>query len=107
MKICSSPRTSRITATSVGDCRAGRTRTFRAPAADEPESLGGEALVERLAARIQRRGFAPSLDDEPWFRLARKLRSASDYVRFHDEAFATFRRCGSRCGSGFPEECCG
>jgi len=63
-------------------------------AADEPESLGGQALVERLAARYPSVtfGFAPSLDDEPWFRLARKLRSASDYVRFHDEAFATFRK---------------
>ena len=63
-------------------------------AADEPESLGGQPLVERLAARYPgvTFGFAPSLDEEPWFRLARKLRSASDYVRFHDEAFATFRK---------------
>ncbi len=62
--------------------------------ADEPESLGGQALVERLAARYPgvTFGFAPSLDEEPWFRLARKLRSASDYVRFHDAAFATFRK---------------
>ena len=63
-------------------------------AADEPESLGGQALVERLAARHLgvTFGFAPSLDDEAWFRLARKLRTASDYVRFHDAAFATFRK---------------
>src|SRR5688572_33510449 len=56
-------------------------------AADEPESVGGRALVERLAARYSgvTFGFAPSLDDEPWFKLARKLRTASDYVRFHDE----------------------
>ena len=62
--------------------------------ADEPESLGGQALVERLAARYPgvTFGFAPSLDEEPWFRLARKLRSASDYVRFHDNEFATFRK---------------
>jgi len=62
--------------------------------ADEPESLGGQALVERLAARYPgvTSGFAPSLDGEPWFRLARKLRSASDYVRFHDDEFATFRK---------------
>ena len=61
-------------------------------AADERESLGGEALVERLATGRPgiTYGFAPSLDDEPWFRLARKLRSASDYVRFHDSAFAPF-----------------
>ncbi len=57
-------------------------------AADEPEALGGQELVERLAARYPgvTFGFAPSLDDEPWFRLARKLRTASDYVRFHDDA---------------------
>ena len=62
--------------------------------ADERESLGGEALVERLACRYPgiTYGFAPSLDDEPWFLLARKLRTASDYIRFHDEAFAAFRK---------------
>ena len=63
-------------------------------AADEPELLGGQVLVERLAARYPgvTFSFAPSLDDEPWFRLARKLRSASDSVRFHEEAFASFRK---------------
>ena len=63
-------------------------------AADERESLGGQALVERLAARYPHVtfGFAPSLDDEAWFLLARKLRTASDYIRFHDEAFAAFRK---------------
>ena len=63
-------------------------------AADEPESMGGQALVERLCAKYPQvtHGFAPSLDDEAWFRLARKLRSASDYVRFHDAAFASFRK---------------
>src|SRR5688500_7475560 len=63
-------------------------------AADEPEAMGGQALVERLASKYPgvTHGFAPSLDAEPWFRLARKLRSASDYVRFHDAAFSTFRK---------------
>jgi hypothetical protein len=63
-------------------------------AADEPESMGGQALVERLSAKYPQvtHGFAPSLDDEGWFRLARKLRSAADYVRFHDAAFASFRK---------------
>ena len=63
-------------------------------AADEPESMGGQLLVERLSTKYPRvtHGFAPSLDDEAWFRLARKLRSASDYVRFHDAAFASFRK---------------
>ena len=63
-------------------------------AADERESLGGQALVERLAAQHRgiTFGFAPSLDDDAWFLLARKLRTASDYIRFHDEAFAAFRK---------------
>jgi len=63
-------------------------------AADEQESLGGLALVERLAGCYSgvTFSFAPSLDDESWFRLARKLRSASDYVRFHEEAFTPFRK---------------
>jgi hypothetical protein len=62
--------------------------------ADEPESMGGLSLVQRLADRYERVtfGFAPSLDAEPWFRLARKVRSASDYVRFHDREFASFRK---------------
>ena len=63
-------------------------------AADESESLGGEALVRRLAGRYPAvtYGFAPSLDDEAWFLLARKLRTASDYIRFHDEEFSAFRK---------------
>ena len=62
--------------------------------ADETESMGGLALVQRLAERYEHVsfGFAPSLDAEPWFRLARKIRSASDYVRFHDPEFASFRK---------------
>ena len=63
-------------------------------AADEAESMGGQALVERLSSKYPQvtHGFAPSLDDEAWFRLARKLRSASDYVRFHDAAFSSFKK---------------
>ena len=63
-------------------------------AADEVDSVGGSALVERLAEEHPgvTYGFGPSLDAEPWFRLARKLRSASDYVRFHDESFENFSK---------------
>ena len=63
-------------------------------AADESESLGGEALVRRLAGRYPTvtYGFAPPLDDEAWFLLARKLRTASDYIRFHDDEFSAFRK---------------
>ena len=62
--------------------------------ADEADSLGGSALVERLAEEHPgvTYGFGPSLDTEPWFRLARKLRVASDYVRFHDGSFANFSK---------------
>jgi hypothetical protein len=63
-------------------------------AADEQDALGGEALVERLAARYPTvdYGMAPALDGQPWFSLARKLRLASDFVRFHDEPFTSFRK---------------
>jgi hypothetical protein len=64
-------------------------------AADEADALGGEALVERLAAHYPHRvtfGYAPPLDGEPWFRLARKLRMGADFVRYHDEPFTTFRK---------------
>lgn len=62
--------------------------------ADEADSIGGIPLVERLSAENPgvTHGFGPSLDAEPWFRLARKLRSASDYVRFHEEAFSNFTK---------------
>jgi hypothetical protein len=63
-------------------------------AADEPEALGGRELVERLSSRYPgvTFGFAPALDNEPWFRLARKLRIAADYVRFHEDAFVSFAK---------------
>jgi hypothetical protein len=63
-------------------------------AADEPDSVGGQALVERLSSVNPgvTFGFAPALDNEPWFRLARKLRAAADYVRFHHPAFASFAK---------------
>ena len=61
-------------------------------AADEVDALGGQALVERLASQhpTVTFGYAPPLDREPWFRLARKLRIGADFVRFHDEPFASF-----------------
>jgi hypothetical protein len=63
-------------------------------AADEPDVLGGQAIVERLAAGSPAItfGFAPALDAEPWFRLATKLRIGADFVRFHEPEFASFRK---------------
>jgi hypothetical protein len=63
-------------------------------AADEPDVLGGQALVDRLAAEHPgvTFGTAPAIDNQPWFRLARKLRIGADWVRFHDEPFTSFRK---------------
>ncbi|MGH9346750.1 MAG: hypothetical protein ACRD26_05730 [Vicinamibacterales bacterium] len=50
---------------------------------DEPEGLGGQELAERLAA--EHRGITwdllPSLEHEPWFDAARRMRVALDYAR--------------------------
>ena len=58
-------------------------------AADEPETFGGQQLVERLAAEYPGLtwGWTPSLEDEPWFPTAQKLRLALDYVRFLDPRY--------------------
>jgi hypothetical protein len=50
---------------------------------DEPETLGGQQLAERLASEC--RGVTwdllPGLEQEPWFDAARRMRTALDYVR--------------------------
>ena len=52
-------------------------------AAEEPESLGGQDLAERLAADLSGVTWdrVPSLEGEPWFDTARRMRVALDYVR--------------------------
>ena len=52
--------------------------------ADEPETFGGQALVERIAAEHPQVtfGWAPALASEPWHPFAQKVRYALDYVRF-------------------------
>src|SRR5712691_12803678 len=57
--------------------------------ADEEEGFGGEALVKRMAAEYPgiTYGYAPPLDDEPWFPVAQKLRFALDYVRYLDPRY--------------------
>jgi hypothetical protein len=57
--------------------------------AEESEELGGQALVERLAAELPQVtwGFAPDLEREPWFNLAGKIRHGLEYVRFLDPAY--------------------
>jgi hypothetical protein len=53
-------------------------------AAEEPESLGGRGLAERLAAESGGAvtwDLMPSLEHEPWFDAAQRCRVALDYVR--------------------------
>ena len=58
--------------------------------ADEPETFGGQALVESLAAECPgvTWGAMPLATDEPWFPFAQKLRYALDYVRFLEPRYA-------------------
>jgi hypothetical protein len=57
---------------------------------DEPEALGGRELAERLAAEYPSVTWdlLPSLDEEPWFAAARKLRVGLDYVRVLEPRYA-------------------
>jgi hypothetical protein len=54
--------------------------------AEETETFGGQALVERLAAEYPnvKWAYGPSLENEPWFPVAQKMRFALEYVRFLD-----------------------
>ena len=58
--------------------------------ADEPERLGGQPLVERLAAEYPNItwDFAPSADAEAWYHAVSRMRIALDYVRFSHRAYA-------------------
>jgi hypothetical protein len=52
-------------------------------AAEEPETMGGRELAQLLHAAYPgvTSGFLPSLEAEPWFDAARRLRLGLDYVR--------------------------
>jgi hypothetical protein len=56
---------------------------------DESESLGGEALARRLAGELPgvTWGLLPSLEPEPWFDTARRMRVSLDYVRALDPIY--------------------
>jgi hypothetical protein len=58
-------------------------------AGDEPEAIGGQELAERLAAELHgvSWGLLPSLEQEPWFDAARRMRVALDYVRVLDARY--------------------
>ena len=57
--------------------------------ADREESLGGEGLVERLAARYPNVtvGWTPGRQAGAWAELGRKLRLGIDYLRFLDPRY--------------------
>lgn len=59
-------------------------------AADEPETFGGQRLVEVLAAEYPTVSWTwtPLAHDEPWFPVAQKVRFALDYVRFVHRRYA-------------------
>jgi hypothetical protein len=66
---------------------------------DEPEALGGEALAQRLAADFP--GLVtwdrlPSLEDEPWYDAARRMRVALDYVRVLEPRYPSKLRLRAR-----------
>jgi hypothetical protein len=72
-------------------------------AADEPEALGGAALADHLAVLPGVRWtWAPSYDDQPWFRVARKVRQGLDYLRFLEPQYDAFPKLRSRAAERAP-----
>ncbi|MBI4886458.1 MAG: hypothetical protein HY824_05160 [Acidobacteria bacterium] len=75
-------------------------------AADEPETMGGAELVERLAAELPgvTWGFTPRLDEWTWMPLSRAVRRGLEFVRFLDpryERIVKYRaRTRERAASG-------
>ena len=72
--------------------------------ADQPETLGGQQLVARLAAASPRVtwGPAPAVAAEPWFAAARKLRHGLEYLRFLDPGFDTSPKLRLRTADRAP-----
>jgi hypothetical protein len=73
-------------------------------AADREESLGGRAMVERLAARRPnvRLADAPGRPAGPWTEIARRLRLALDYLRFVDSRYDTTPHLRARARERAP-----
>lgn len=67
-------------------------------AADEPETFGGHALVERLASAYPSvtYGSVPSAAGEPWMPFAQKVRYALDYARFRARRYADVPKLRAR-----------
>ena len=72
--------------------------------ADEPERLGGQQLVERLASAHPGLswGWAPQHDTKGWYSLALKIRYAMDLVRFHSRRYRDFPKLRIRAEDRAP-----
>jgi hypothetical protein len=73
-------------------------------AADEGETFGGHALVERLAVAHPgvTYGRVPSATDEPWMPFAQKVRYALDYARFRAPRYADVPKLRVRSAERAP-----
>jgi hypothetical protein len=72
--------------------------------ADKEESMGGAAMVERLAARYSRVtvGWTPGRESGAWYDLGRKLRLGIDYLRFLDPRYDSAPRLRGRSEERTP-----
>src|SRR5688500_17153014 len=72
--------------------------------ADREESLGGRAMVERIAADHPNVtvGWTPARESGAWFELARKLRLGLDYLRFLDPRYAATPHLRTRARERAP-----
>ncbi len=74
--------------------------------ADKEESMGGTAMVERLAARYPgiTVGWTPGRESGAWHELSRKLRLAVDYLRFLDPRYDDAPQLRGRARERTPEQ---
>jgi hypothetical protein len=74
-------------------------------AAERDETLGGAALVEKLASDYPNvtYGEAPGREHDDWARLATRLRLAFDYLRYLDPMYDGAPRLRTRAAERAPE----
>jgi hypothetical protein len=72
--------------------------------ADKEESMGGAAMVERLAARYPdvTVGWTPGRETGAWYDLSRKLRLGVDYLRFLDPSYENTPKLRARAAERAP-----
>jgi hypothetical protein len=72
--------------------------------ADKEESMGGTAMVERLAARYPKVtiGWTPGRESGAWYDLGRKLRLGIDSLRFLDPRYDSAPRLRGRSEERTP-----